>query len=74
MSLLKSLQRLNKKNMEEKIKELISLAYKNRFSIYYKPNECLIRTYFKDGSQHKEIGKTVEETVGKMVAFLKLSK
>jgi hypothetical protein len=60
--------------MEEKIKELIFLAYKNRFSIYYKPNECLVRTYFKDGNQHKEIGKTVEEAIEKMVAFLKLNK
>lgn len=57
--------------MEEKIKELISLAYKSKFSIYYQPDECLVRTYFKDGNQHKETGETIEEAVSKMVNFLK---
>lgn len=74
MNLLKSLQRLNKKNMEEKIKELISLAYKSRFSLYYKPSECLVRTYFNDGTQHKEIGNTIQEALDKMIVFLKSDK
>lgn len=60
--------------MEEKIKELISLAYKNRFSLYYKPEECLVRTYFKDGSQHKETGKALKEVIDKMIVFLKTNK
>lgn len=60
--------------MEKEIKELISLAYKNRFSIYYKPDCCLIRTYFKDGSQHKETGKTITEAINKTVGFLKTRK
>lgn len=56
--------------MEEKIKELILLSYKNRFSIYYKPNLCLVRTYLKDGSQHKEIGETMVGAITKMIDFL----
>jgi len=56
---------------EKDIKELISLAHKNRFSLYYKPEECLVRTYFKDGSQHKEIATTIEDAIKKMIAFLK---
>jgi len=57
--------------MEKEIKKLISLSYKNRFSIYYKPRCCLVRTYFKDGSQHKETGKTIIEAITKMINFLK---
>lgn len=57
--------------MEKEIEEIISLSYKNRFSIYYKPGYCLVRTYFKDGSQHKEVGKTIIEAVTKMINFLK---
>ena len=58
-------------NLENEINKMKSLAYKGRFSIYYQPDECLVRTYFKDGSQHKEIGKTLEEAISKMVRFLK---
>jgi hypothetical protein len=58
-------------DLGNKISEMASLAYKNRFSIYYQPDECLVRTYFKDGSQHKETGKTIEEAVSKMISFLK---
>ena len=57
--------------LEKEIKELISLSYKNRFSIYYKPGCCLVRTYFKNGKQHKEIGKTITEAITKMINFLK---
>ena len=57
--------------MEEKIKKLISLSYKNRFSIYYKPNLCLVRTYLKDGSQHKETDETMIGAITKMIDFLK---
>lgn len=53
------------------IDEMVSLAYKGRFSVYYQPGECLVRTYFKDGSQHKEIGETLEEAISKMISFLK---
>jgi hypothetical protein len=57
-------------SMEKKIEKLISLSYKNRFSIYYKPNLCLIRTYFKNGSQHKETDETMAGAITKMVDFL----
>lgn len=57
--------------MEKEIEEMISLAYKNKFSLYYKPNDCLIRTYLRDGSQHKEAGKTMKEAIIKMIIFLK---
>ena len=57
--------------MEKEIKELIPLSYKNRFTIYYKPGCCLARTYFKDGNQHKETGKTITEAITKMINFLK---
>lgn len=57
--------------MEKEIKEIISLSYKNRFSIYYKPDYCLVRTYFKNGSQHKEVGKTVIEAITKIIGFLR---
>lgn len=57
--------------MEEKINELISLSYKNSFSIYYKPNACLVRTYFKNGSQHKEVDETIIGAITKMINFLK---
>lgn len=50
---------------------MISLSYKNRFSLYYKPGDCLVRTYFRDGSQHKETGKTIEDAIKRMVIFLK---
>ena len=60
--------------MDKELKEMILLAYKNRFSLYYKPEECLVRTYYKDGSQHKETGKTIEEAISKMVTFLKSTK
>ncbi len=63
--------RKNEKNMEEKIKKLTSLSYKNRFSIYYKPDLCLVRTYFKNGSQHKETDKTVIGAITKMIDFLR---
>ena len=57
--------------MEKELKELISLSYKNRFSIYYKPGYCLVRTYYKDGNQRKEIGETIIEAVNKTISFLK---
>lgn len=57
--------------MEKEINEIILLAYKNRFSLYYKPGYCLARVYFEDGSQHKEIGATIIEAVTKMVNYLK---
>jgi len=60
--------------MENQIQELISLAQKNTFSLYYKPGECLVRTYFSGGSQHKETGKTLEEAITKMITFLKTNK
>lgn len=60
--------------MKENFEEIISLSYKNRFSMYYKPGCCLIRTYFSDGKQHKEIGKTITETIDKMTKFLKSQK
>lgn len=56
--------------MEEKINELISLSYKGRFSLYYKPGECLIRIYYQDGSQHKEVGSDLIEALDKMLVFL----
>jgi len=58
-------------SLENKIDEMVSLAHKGRFSVYSQPDECLVRTYFKDGNQHKEIGKTIEEAVSKMISFLK---
>ena len=58
-------------DLENKIDELVALAYKGKFSVYYQPDECLVRTYFKDGNQHKETGKTLEEAISKMVSFLK---
>lgn len=57
--------------MEKEFEELIFLSYKNRFSIYYKPGHCLIRTYFKNGSQHKEIDETMLKAINKMINFLK---
>ncbi|MDR3642482.1 MAG: hypothetical protein P4L74_02525 [Candidatus Doudnabacteria bacterium] len=60
--------------MENQFQELISLAHKNTFSLYYKPGDCLVRTYFSGGSQHKETGETLEEAVAKMVEFLKTNK
>ncbi len=57
--------------MNDKIEEMVRLAYKNRFSLYYKPGECLVRTYYNDGSQHKEVAETIPEAVDKMIAFLK---
>jgi len=57
--------------MEKEIEEIISLSYKNRFSLYYKPDYCLVRTYLKDGSQHKEVDKTFMGAVTKMVIFLR---
>ncbi len=57
--------------MEKQINEIILLAYKNRFSIYYKPGHCLVRVYFKNGSQHKEVGETIIDAVAKMVNYLK---
>jgi uncharacterized protein with ParB-like and HNH nuclease domain len=60
--------------MEKEINEIISLAYKNRFSLYYKPDYCLVRVYFRNGSQHKEVGATVIEATTKMVDYLKNNK
>jgi len=57
--------------MEKEINGIILLAYKNRFSLYYKPGHCLARVYFKDGSQHKEVGVTIIETINKMVDYLR---
>ena len=57
--------------MAELIAELTSLAYKSRFSIYYKPNECIVRTYFSDGGQHKETATNIPEAIAKMNGFLK---
>lgn len=54
--------------------EMITLAYKNRFSLYYKPDECIVRTYFSDGSQHKETAVTILEAISKMIVFLKHTK
>ena len=53
--------------MENKLEKIRSLAYKNRFSLYYKPNYCLIRVYYSDGSQHKEEGQDLEEAANKML-------
>ncbi len=57
--------------MEKEIQELISLSYKGRFSLYHKTDDCLVRIYFKDGSQHKENGKTIIEALNKIITFLK---
>lgn len=54
--------------------ELIKLAYKNRFSIYYKPNNVLLKVYFNNGKQHKENEKTIEECIVKTIEFLKRDK
>lgn len=60
--------------MENEIKEIISMAYKNRFSLYYKPGYCIMRIYRKDGSQHKEIGENMEEAINKTLTYLKFNK
>jgi len=61
---------IRKLTMEKKIRKIILLSYKNRFSIYYKPGHCLVKTYFKNGSQHKETGKTIAKALSKMIDFL----
>lgn len=61
---------LQRQRMDEKLRELESLAYKNRYSIYYQPGECLVRTYFKDGTQHKEIAESLVGAVDQMILFL----
>ncbi|MFZ3054535.1 MAG: hypothetical protein WA091_00935 [Minisyncoccales bacterium] len=58
--------------MKNKLEHIISKAYKNRFSLYYKPKYCLLRVYKKDGSQHKEIGETIDEAINKMLDYLEL--
>lgn len=56
--------------MEEKINKISELSYKNRFSVYYKPNDVLIRIYYPNGNQHKVSGKTLDECLDKMITFL----
>jgi len=56
--------------MKELINKIIELSYKNQFSLYYKPGGCLVRVYYANSLQHKEAGKTLEEALELMVAFL----
>lgn len=58
----------------EKLEKIKKLAYKNRFSLYYNKNYCLIRVYYKGGGQHKEIGVDLEEAIDKMINFLEINK
>lgn len=53
--------------IDDLIKKLKEKAYKNRFSIYHREEETLVRTYNPDGSQQKYIGKTLEEALLKAI-------
>ncbi len=56
--------------MENKLKHIILKSYKNRFSLYYKPRCCLLRIYKNDGSQHKEMGETIDKAIDRMLGYL----
>lgn len=58
--------------MEDLIQTIKKFAPKGRFSLYHKPEETLVRIYFKNGSQHREIGSTLEEALQKMVNYLEM--
>lgn len=57
-------------NILDKLKKVEELAYKSRFSIYYKPDKCILRVYYSDGKQHKEIASSLDEALNKMINFL----
>lgn len=58
-------------NLKRKLKEIEKRSYKSRFSLYSKPGYCLVRVYYSNGRQHKEEGKNIDETLDKVISFLK---
>lgn len=59
--------------MDNLIRKLTQLSYKSRFNIYNKEGVCLVRVYFKDGTQHKEVGFDILDALNKMINYLEIA-